>query len=89
MILWLTPYHPDVFAATARHPALDAWIRGVPDSLQRIAAKHGVAFVNLQTIDKFDGDPTDFYDCVHFGNANAGKVTALLLAARATLPTTP
>lgn len=87
--LWLTPYHPDVFAAIAHHPGLETWIRGVPDSLAQIAAAHGVPFVNLQTVDRFDGDPNDFYDCVHFGNANAAKITSLLLTATAHPPTAP
>lgn len=80
--LWLTPYHPDVLTAVARYPQMAAWLRSVPDSLRKVAAAHGASFVNLQTIDLFDGDPNDFYDCVHFGNANAAKVTTHLLAAR-------
>jgi hypothetical protein len=81
--VWLTPYHPLVFEGIARDPELDAWMRSVPDTVRRIAAAHGAAFVNLQTIDTFDGDPTDFYDCAHFGNANAERITQQLLRARA------
>lgn len=81
--VWLTPYHPLVYEGIARDPELDAWMRSVPDTLRRIAAAHGAAFVNLQTIDTFDGDPVDFYDCAHFGNANAERITQRLLTARA------
>ena len=79
--LWYTPDHPDLIRTAALHPALDAWLRGVPDSLQRVAAVYGATFVNLHTIDTFDGDPNDYYDCAHFGHANEAKITAQLLAA--------
>jgi hypothetical protein len=80
--LWVTPYHPEVFERIAREPKLDAWMQSVPDTVQRIAASNGAAFVNLQTIDTFDGDPVEFYDCAHFGNANAERITQQLLRAR-------
>ena len=78
--MWLTPDHPDLVAGVARHPGLDAWVRGIPDSLGRIAATYGASFVNLHTIDTFGGDPNDYYDCAHFGRKNAAKVTERLLA---------
>jgi hypothetical protein len=76
--LWLTPDHPDLANAVAQNPAIDTWNRAVPDTLQSVAARHGVTFVNLHSMESFGGDPDDYYDCAHFGNANAARITARL-----------
>ncbi|MEO8335547.1 MAG: SGNH/GDSL hydrolase family protein [bacterium] len=84
--LWLTPDHPDLANAVAQNPAIDAWNRAVPDTLRSVAARHGVPFVNLHALESFGGDPDDYYDCAHFGNANAARITTRLLEARGPSP---
>lgn len=86
--LWVTMDHPDLANAIAQNPVIDAWHRAVPDTLKQVAARHGAAFVDLHSLDAVDGDPNDYYDCAHFGNANAAKITARLVAARHSVPPT-
>lgn len=77
--LWMTPYHPDFFREAAeRQPRLAAWLAQAPDTIALIAASRGVALVNLQAIGAFGGDTEDWYDCVHFGPANAARILSRL-----------
>jgi hypothetical protein len=79
--LWLTPHHPDFYTTVARYPVLNAYLLALPDTLQRVATTHGVPFVNLRTIDRFGGDPNDYYDCTHVGPKNATLIARMLTAA--------
>ena len=83
VLLWHTPQHPSFYASVERSPVLDAFLRSIPDTLERIARSHHVPFVNLSAIASFDGDPTDYYDCMHYGAANARRISERLLAALA------
>jgi hypothetical protein len=81
VVLWLTPLHPALYAETAARPAIDAWLRTVPDTLALIAQRHGVPFVNLWKVEDFGGDANDFYDCAHVGPKNVALLTEQLIAA--------
>ncbi|MEO8224504.1 MAG: hypothetical protein ABI661_06840 [Gammaproteobacteria bacterium] len=76
--VWIPPRHPRLYAVLDTVPTYRSWRAHAADSIRSVAEAHGARFVNLSTIDRFGGDTLDWYDCVHYGAANARLVTARL-----------
>jgi hypothetical protein len=78
VIIWLTPFHPELAAALAQdslHRNLLASFRELAHGLE---SQYGVEVHDLSNMNSFDGDPADWYDCVHFGRENARRIEAAL-----------
>lgn len=84
--LWMPPSHPMLDSTFAKFPVAEAWLGDLPKQVGAVAAKHGASFIDLSHLQNFHGDPNDFYDCVHYGPANAARITEVLLANRPTSP---
>jgi hypothetical protein len=73
VVLVAMPLHPTVLAALrgegwqGRHNGLLAYIAS-------LRSRHDLEFIDLTEIERFDGDPKDFYDAIHMGTRNSRRV---------------
>jgi hypothetical protein len=78
VIVWLTPFHPTLYAAMENDPRERRLLTAFRAIGERLATEYGVEVVDLSRIDSYQGDPDDWYDCLHFGRENARRIEAAL-----------
>ncbi len=63
--LFLTAHHPTLRSTLSRKTDFEHFERDAKITLQRIADECQARFVDLSTLDTFDGDPNEFVDGIH------------------------
>jgi lysophospholipase L1-like esterase len=78
VIVWLTPFHPTLYAAMENDPRERRLLTAFRAIGERLATEYGVEVVDFSRIESYQGDPDDWYDCLHFGRENARRIEAAL-----------
>lgn len=78
VILWITPFHPRLLALFDGAPtrANNALAYAFVDDMR---ARLGADVRDLSRIEAYGGDPRDWYECVHFRDQEADRITRALV----------
>ena len=78
--LWITPYHPDMFARIDRNPKAAQSLARSRQYIEEAARRMQIPLVDLNRAESFGGDPSSWEDCAHFGPPEADRIATVLTA---------
>jgi len=79
VILFVTPAHPTLMRALDASPAIRANDARAFRFLDSLKARFGITVLDFERIDSYQGNPSDWYDCVHVRDAEAGRLISALV----------
>ena len=79
LVLWITPMHPDLLARISQDPKAMENVKQYRLQLLEIATKHGLAIKDLTDIRSYGGHSEGWYDCVHYDESDAARITRTIL----------
>ncbi|MCA9216232.1 MAG: hypothetical protein KDB27_24355 [Planctomycetales bacterium] len=79
LVVFFTPMHPELYQYVDEATEIVARKRELHVHISELADKCGFSFVDLSTIDTFDGDPAQFVDGVHPLEPNTRKMIQRIL----------
>ena len=83
LVAFTTPVHPSLRNALRQRPHYEDRQQELRSYMQRMAPEEGFVFVDLADVSTYGGDPADWLDTLHHGEATGRLIIDRLLAARA------
>jgi hypothetical protein len=76
--VWLPPYHPALLQVLAARPPDQAALVALRTTVIELTRRYNANFIDLTNPAAF-GAVDSWYDCVHYGDANAARIIATLI----------
>jgi hypothetical protein len=74
VVLWITPMHPLTLEKIRSSPQARQDYQEAVARLGGLGAKFHLPIVDLTEIESFHGQPDTWYDCIHYSEADAGRI---------------